>query len=136
MSLGHIQMTPEACPAVREALDRVGDKWSVLVLVLLADGTKRFSELRRAIDGISQRMLTLTLRELESDGLVNRTVFPTIPPRTQYELTALGRTLLDPVHTLARWALEHRLDIQRARRRNGSAASEDLPAPRPAPDSR
>jgi DNA-binding HxlR family transcriptional regulator len=103
------------CVAVREILNRVGDKWSVLVIVLLGDGTKRFSELKRSIDGISQRMLTLTLRGLERDGLVERTVYPTIPPRVDYALTRLGRTLLEPVTVLATWAQRHRLEIQRAR---------------------
>ncbi|QSR85645.1 helix-turn-helix transcriptional regulator [Methylacidimicrobium sp. B4] len=107
----------ESCPAVREVLNRVGDKWSILVVVLLRDRSKRFSELRRAIEGISQRMLTLTLRGLERDGLVKRTVEPTIPPRVDYELTALGRTLLKPVQALEEWALEHRDAIQHARRR-------------------
>jgi len=92
---------PEACPAVREVLSRVGDKWSVQIVALLGDGSKRFSELRRAIEGISQRMLTLTLRNLERDGLVTRTVFPEIPPRVDYELTRLGETLLEPIIALA-----------------------------------
>lgn len=95
---------PEDCRAVSDVLDRVGDKWSVLVVVMLGDGPKRFNELRRSIASISQRMLTLTLRGLERDGLVTRTVFPTIPPRVDYELTDLGRSLLTPVDTLGRWA--------------------------------
>ena len=103
------------CVATREILNLVGDKWSVLVIVVLGDETKRFSELKRTIEGISQRMLTLTLRGLEQDGLVKRTVFPTIPPRVDYVLTALGRTLLAPVTVLATWAQSHRADIQRAR---------------------
>ncbi len=85
---------PEDCRAVSEVLERVGDKWSVLVVVMLGAGPKRFNELRRSIASISQRMLTLTLRGLERDGLVTRTVFPTIPPRVDYELTELGRSLL------------------------------------------
>jgi len=117
MSPSHTKMPHNACPAVREILNRVGDKWSVLVIVLLADGPKRFSELRRAIEGISQRMLTLTLRGLERDGLVTRTLYPTIPPRVDYELTRLGRTLLGPVQTLAAWAVKHRVEIQEARAR-------------------
>src|SRR5580765_8931659 len=88
---------PEDCRAVSEVLSRVGDKWTVLVVTTLGDGSKRFNELRRALGSISQRMLTLTLRGLERDGLVTRTVFPTIPPRVDYELTELGRSLLDPV---------------------------------------
>jgi DNA-binding HxlR family transcriptional regulator len=105
----------EACPAIREVLSRVGDKWSVLVVGLLGDGPRRFNELRRSIDGISQRMLTLTLRGLERDGLVQRTVFPTIPPRVDYELTTLGRTLLEPILALAAWAEANREAIAAAR---------------------
>ncbi|HEY5921821.1 MAG TPA: helix-turn-helix domain-containing protein [Kofleriaceae bacterium] len=105
----------EACPAVREVLHRVGDKWSVQIVALLGDGPMRFSELRRAIEGISQRMLTLTLRGLERDGLVTRTVFPEIPPRVDYELTRLGNTLLEPISALAEWAEEYRTSIQEAR---------------------
>jgi DNA-binding HxlR family transcriptional regulator len=102
---------------MREVLARVGDKWSVFVVVYLGDGKMRFGELHRAIDGISQRMLTLTLRGLERDGLVMRTVHPTIPPRVDYELTTLGRTLLKPIQSLADWAEEHRVDVQGAQRR-------------------
>ena len=96
-------------------LSRVGDKWSVQIVALLGDGSKRFSELRRAIEGISQRMLTLTLRNLERDGLVTRTVFPEIPPRVDYELTRLGETLLEPIIALAEWAETNRTSIQSAR---------------------
>jgi DNA-binding HxlR family transcriptional regulator len=96
-------------------LTRVGDKWSVLVIVLLGEGAKRFTELRRTVAGISQRMLTLTLRGLERDGLVERTVFPTVPPRVEYALTPLGRTLLHTVTELANWALSNRPTIERAR---------------------
>jgi DNA-binding HxlR family transcriptional regulator len=106
---------PAECPAVREVLHRVGDKWSVLAIALLGDGPMRFNELRRAIEGVSQRMLTLTLRNLERDGLVTRTVFPEIPPRVVYELTRLGHTLLEPITGLADWAAEHRTSIQDAR---------------------
>jgi DNA-binding HxlR family transcriptional regulator len=107
----------DSCIAAREVLNRVGDKWSVYVVRLLGEGPRRFSELKRTIDGISQRMLTLTLRGLERDGLVTRTVFPTVPPRVDYELTELGRTLLEPVRALATWAAEHRQTIQAARNR-------------------
>jgi DNA-binding HxlR family transcriptional regulator len=107
--------SPTECPAVREVLNRVGDKWSVQLVALLRNGPKRFSDLRRAIEGISQRMLTLTLRGLERDGLVTRTIFPTIPPRVDYELTPMGRTLLDPILALASWAESHRFEIQAAR---------------------
>jgi DNA-binding HxlR family transcriptional regulator len=108
---------PEDCRAVSEVLSRVGDKWTVLVVSTLGDGPKRFNELRRALGSISQRMLTLTLRALERDGLVTRTVFPTVPPRVDYELTDLGRSLLEPVSGLGLWARTHRPHIQEARKR-------------------
>jgi len=108
---------PEDCRAVSEVLSRVGDKWTVLVVTTLGDGPKRFNELRKALGSISQRMLTLTLRALERDGLVTRTVFPTIPPRVDYELTRLGRSLLDPVSGLGLWARKNRSAIQSARQR-------------------
>jgi DNA-binding HxlR family transcriptional regulator len=114
-----------SCLAVRDVLNRVGDKWSVLVVSLLCAGPRRFNELRRTIEGISQRMLTLTLRGLERDGLVTRTIFPTVPPRVDYELTTLGRTLLEPVQALAAWAERHREGIQKARLRfDGKRARE------------
>ena len=108
---------PEDCRAVSEVLSRVGDKWTVLVVATLGDGPKRFNELRRALGSISQRMLTLTVRALERDGLVTRTVFPTVPPRVDYEVTRLGRSLLEPVSALGLWARTHRAGIQDARRR-------------------
>jgi DNA-binding HxlR family transcriptional regulator len=111
----------DRCPAVREVLDRVGDKWSVLVVGLLSEGPRRFSDLRRSIEGISQRMLTLTLRGLERDGLISRTVYPTIPPRVDYELTQLGGTLLEPILGLANWADANRERIQTARTRYDKA---------------
>ncbi len=111
----HSNIRHEACPAARDVLNRVGDKWSVLIIVLLGDGSRRFSELRRAIEGISQRMLTLTLRGLERDGLIRRTVTPSSPPRVDYELTGPGRTLLEPVMALAGWAESNRVEIQKAR---------------------
>jgi DNA-binding HxlR family transcriptional regulator len=119
MSVEHIEMPASLeldgdCP-VREVLDRVGDKWSVLVIVLLGQRTHRFNELHRAIEGISQRMLTLTVRNLERDGLVKRTVYATVPPRVDYELTELGKTLLVPLGALSAWANAHRGDIQAAR---------------------
>lgn len=104
-----------ACQPATDILARVGDKWSVLVVILLGNGTKRFNELRRLINGISQRMLTLTLRGLERDGLVTRTVFPTVPPRVDYALTDLGRSLLGPISALGAWAFGHRQDIDAAR---------------------
>jgi DNA-binding HxlR family transcriptional regulator len=105
----------EDCRAVSDVLARVGDKWTVLVVSALGGGPKRFNELRRALGSISQRMLTLTVRGLERDGLVTRTVFPTIPPRVDYELTKLGRSLLDPVSELGSWARKNRPAIQSAR---------------------
>jgi DNA-binding HxlR family transcriptional regulator len=101
---------------VRKTLDRVGDKWSLLVMAKLNGGTLRFTELRRQIDGISQRMLTLTLRQLERDGLVRRTVYAVVPPRVDYNLTALGTTLLDPIHALVQWTLAHQPEVAEARR--------------------
>ena len=108
-------MHDEACVLVRAVLTRIGDKWSVLVIALLGGGTKRFSELKRMIEGISQRMLTLTLRGLERDGVVVRTVFPTVPPRVEYALTPLGRTLLKTVVELTTWAHDNRREIESAR---------------------
>jgi DNA-binding HxlR family transcriptional regulator len=105
------------CLAVSEVLSRVGDKWSVLVVSSLGGGPMRFNELRRALGTISQRMLTLTVRALERDGLVTRTVYPTIPPRVEYELTALGGSLLEPVKSLGDWAIANRASIQAARQR-------------------
>ena len=113
---GHLEVA-EDCRAVSEVLARVGDKWTVLVVSTLGDGPKRFNELRRALGSISQRMLTLTLRGLERDGLVTRTVYPTIPPRVEYELTELGRTLLVTVYALAEWADRNRAAIQASRDR-------------------
>jgi DNA-binding HxlR family transcriptional regulator len=107
----------EDCRAVSEVLARVGDKWTVLVVSALGEGPMRFNELRRALGSISQRMLTLTVRGLERDGLVTRTVFPTIPPRVDYELTKLGHSLLDPVSRLGLWARQNRSAIEAARRR-------------------
>src|SRR5215467_4354487 len=112
---------PEDCRAVSEILARIGDKWTVLVVGELGSGPKRFSEIRRALGSISQRMLTLTLRGLERDGLVTRTVFPSIPPRVDYELTKLGRSLLTPVNGLGLWARQNRAAIEDARRRFDAA---------------
>lgn len=113
---------PAKCLAVREVLNRIGDKWSVQIVGNLGEGAMRFSELRRAIEGISQRMLTLTLRGLERDGLIERTVFPEIPPRVEYALTRLGKTLLEPIQQLAEWAGDNRVAIQGARDKFDSAA--------------
>jgi DNA-binding HxlR family transcriptional regulator len=108
LTLSHRDET--TCQAVSDVLSRVGDKWTVLVVEHLSEGPMRFNELRRLIGNISQKMLTTTLRGLERDGLVTRTVYPTIPPRVDYELTELGRELRAPVHALAGWA---RTNIQR-----------------------
>jgi len=113
---------PEDCRAVSEVLSRVGDKWTILVVSELGNGPKRFNEIRRALGSISQRMLTLTLRGLERDGLVTRTVFPTIPPKVEYELTALGRSLLVPVSGIGLWARQNRAAIQKARQRFDATA--------------
>ena len=108
-------VTPEDHCRVREILDRVADKWSLLVISLLADHGRRFTELRHEIDGISQRMLTLTLRRLERDGLVLRTVHPVVPPRVDYELTPLGTTLIGPIEALVQWTVDHTQEIAAAR---------------------
>lgn len=105
----------EDCRAVSDILQRVGDKWTVLVVGKLGDGPMRFNELRHAVGGISQKMLTTTLRGLERDGFVTRTVFPTIPPRVDYELTDLGRELLVPVFALGEWARLNQARVAEAR---------------------
>lgn len=114
MATRNMHLTGE-CRGISEVLARVGDKWTVLVVTYLGDGPMRFNELRRTIDGISQRMLTLTLRGLERDGFVTRTIFPTIPPRVDYELTPLGRDLLAPVTALSDWARNNQDRIRKAR---------------------
>jgi DNA-binding HxlR family transcriptional regulator len=123
MSPSHKHVPHDSCVAVREVLNRVGDKWSVLIVSFLADGPKRFSDLRRTIEGISQRMLTLTLKGLERDGLVTRTVYATLPLRVEYELTQLGRTLRKPIQSLAKWAQENREGIQQSRNRYDSKSA-------------
>ena len=105
------------CLATRQILDRIADKWSLHIVAVLANGPRRFNELKRGIDGISQRMLTLTLRGLERDGLLTRTMYPTIPPRVDYELTDMGRTLLKPVMALVNWANDNQVAIAEARTR-------------------
>ncbi|WFU06605.1 helix-turn-helix domain-containing protein (plasmid) [Rhizobium sp. CB3171] len=114
MTIGDIPHHPAECAGINEVLARVGDKWSVLVVMLLRDGPRRFSQLKRGVTGISQHMLTLTLRGLERDGLVTRTVFPTIPPRVDYELTPLGHSLRAPVEALGKWAMAHQSAIKAA----------------------
>jgi DNA-binding HxlR family transcriptional regulator len=105
----------DACKAARDLFLRVGDKWTLVVIGVLWDGPVRFSAIRRSVPGLSQRMLTLTLRELEHDGLVTRTVTPTSPPRVDYALTALGRSLGDRVRLLSDWAYENHVAIKSAR---------------------
>lgn len=111
------KLSESGCLATREILERIGDKWSLYVVGSLHTGPRRFNELRREVNGVSQRMLTLTLRGLERDGLVTRTVFHSIPPRVEYELTELGRTLLEPVAVLIHWANNSRSAIEMARAR-------------------
>ncbi|MCT9084217.1 winged helix-turn-helix transcriptional regulator [Streptomyces fulvoviolaceus] len=106
--------TREDCQ-VRQILDRIADKWSLLVIALLENRRLRFTELRREIDGISQRMLTVTLRSLERDGLVKRTVYPVVPPRVEYELTPLGGTLHATIRSLVTWTETHQEEIATAR---------------------
>ena len=107
---------PEACP-VRNVMDRIGDKWSVLVLMLLEEcGVLRFNEICGYIHTISQKMLTVTLKSIESDGLVKRTIYPQIPPKVEYELTERGRSLLPHIHNLAGWAYTNMAEIQKSRK--------------------
>src|SRR3954466_3039414 len=105
------------CRTISTLLSRIGDKWTVLVVTTLGEGSRRFNELRREIPSVSQRMLTLTLRNLERDGIVSRTVTPTIPPRVDYELTALGHSLLKPITALAEWAMNNVETIHQAQAR-------------------
>ncbi|WP_274628039.1 winged helix-turn-helix transcriptional regulator [Arvimicrobium flavum] len=111
------------CRAISDVLQRLGDKWTVLVVSQLGEGAMRFNELRRTIGNISQKMLTTTLRDLEQDGFVTRTVYPTVPPRVEYALTDLGRDLLEPVHGLIEWAKANRERMDEAKRRFERAAS-------------
>ncbi|MGH8721940.1 MAG: winged helix-turn-helix transcriptional regulator [Burkholderiales bacterium] len=120
--------TREDCE-VRQILDRIADKWSLLAIALLEGRTLRFTELRRKIDGISQRMLTVTLRQLERDGLVRRTVYPVVPPRVEYELTPLGMSLHATIQALVSWTEEHQSEIAGARA-DYDAAAEDADAAR------
>lgn len=107
------------CPS-RRLLDRIGDRWTVLIIGTLEDGPLRFSRIARRVDGVSQKMLTQTLRALEADGLVRRTVFPEVPPRVEYELTDLGRSLLEPLQALVAWAGEHMAEVQAAHERSSA----------------
>jgi DNA-binding HxlR family transcriptional regulator len=133
MSVAHTEVTPliEPCGlpehtdcGIRDVLDRFGERWSVLLIVELASGPRRFRELQRGVHGISQRMLTLSLRRLERDGLVARTAVPTVPVSVSYDLTGLGRSLTRLIKQLADWSLEHRDAIAEARRRWSEANPE------------
>jgi DNA-binding HxlR family transcriptional regulator len=104
------------CPS-RLVLDRIADKWTALVIQILARGTMRYAQLQRAIGGISQKMLTQTLRSLERDGLVQRKVHPVVPPKVEYSLTRLGRTLIEPLHALCRWSEKHLAELEANRAR-------------------
>ena len=118
MSLNNLkvsELTLEECISVREILDRVGDRWSIYIVAQLREGPQRFNHLKRVIEGISQRMLTLTLRGLERDGLISRTVYPTNPPQVEYALTPLGESMAQALAFLLNWADEHRSEITRAR---------------------
>jgi DNA-binding HxlR family transcriptional regulator len=130
MKPGTLHLT-EPCRRISSLLARVGDKWTLLVVRELNNGPRRFSEIRRALGSISQKMLTTTLRLLERDGLVTRTVYPTVPPRVEYELTTLGRDLLSPVNALADWALKNAERVERAQAafdRAAEAAKDGTPA--------
>jgi DNA-binding HxlR family transcriptional regulator len=109
-----IDLYDRNCPS-RQVLDRIGDTWSVLIIATLADGPRRYSQLAARIDGISPKMLTQTLRGLERDGMISRTVFPEVPPRVEYDLTGLGRSLLGLVSGMSAWAEEHIDDVVGAR---------------------
>lgn len=115
----------QPCQAVAGTLSLVGNKWSVIIIMLLSERPRRFNELKRSIGDVSQRMLTLTLRELEREGLVSRTVFPTIPPRVDYALTDLGRSLKEPVNALGLWAIQNQSALAAARRRFDAARGAD-----------
>ncbi len=114
VKLGPAAETAADCP-VRDVLDRLGDAWSFLVVLRLAEGPQRFNALKRRVGGVSQRMLTVTLRSLERDGLVSRTVYPTTPPRVEYRLTPLGHSLVGPMTALTRWAATHHDTVRAAR---------------------
>ncbi len=114
---GTLQVQAQAGCPIQDVIARIGDKWSVMIVVQLQQGPSRFSALLRSTTGISRRMLTRTLRLLERDGLVHRTVYPTKPPSVEYALTDLGNGLAAPLDAVSQWALTHRLDVQQARQR-------------------
>jgi DNA-binding HxlR family transcriptional regulator len=116
--------TSPVCRTISTLLARIGDKWTVLVVKTLGEGSKRFNELRREIPSVSQRMLTLTLRNLERDGIVSRAVTPSIPPRVDYALTDLGCSLLTPIMALSEWALENIEAIHEAQARFDAQSEE------------
>jgi DNA-binding HxlR family transcriptional regulator len=122
--------SPAACKAEVETLARIGDKWTVMVVGALSKGSIRYNEIGRRVEGISQRMLTLTLKGLEQDGLVTRTMYPTIPPRVDYELTELGRKLIVPLRALSKWARENRPAMLAAREAFRKRAKHGSPRPR------
>lgn len=113
---GHLDLPPDVCRSVGGVLSQLGDKWTILVIRMLATRGQRFSELRRGIGSVSQKMLTSTLRSLERDGYVTRKVTATIPPRTDYALTKMGREVLTPLNALASWALANRENVEASRR--------------------
>ena len=115
MTLVHDEEIHAECRAMAQVLDRIGDKWTVMVVGALSDGPQRFNTILRTVNGVSHRMLTLTLRGLERDGLVTRTVYPTIPPKVEYELTELGSSLIAPLRALAAWGKKNRPAIEEAR---------------------
>lgn len=119
---GRFDVLAAACPT-RQVVDRIGDRWTLLVLSALEDGTLRFQQLRRAVDGVSQKMLTQTLRGLERDGLVHREIYASVPPRVEYSLTALGRTLSGVVVGIRSWAYGHMDEIEAARSEFDRAAA-------------
>ena len=121
MSPGKCKLPEHDCAAVRRLLDRIGDKWSLYIVGTLQEGPMRFNEIRRSVEGLSQRMLTLNLRGLERDGLVTRTVYPTKPPSVEYQLTSLGRTLLEPVNGLVAWVQKNQPGIEQAQERYDKA---------------
>jgi DNA-binding HxlR family transcriptional regulator len=129
MKPGSLHLT-EPCRRISSLLARVGDKWTLLVVRELKGGPRRFSEIRRALGSISQKMLTTTLRALERDGFVTRTVFPTIPPRVDYDLTNLGRDLLVPVTALSEWALKNAERVESAQRKFDAAHALAKPNPK------
>ncbi|KRR05615.1 winged helix-turn-helix transcriptional regulator [Bradyrhizobium valentinum] len=118
----------ERCRALGAILDRIGDKWTVMAVGALSEGPMRFNALQRLIGAVSHRMLTLTLRGLERDGLVTRTIYPTIPPKVEYALTNLGQRLIPPLKTLSDWAVENQAELEMAQRAYDASAARSAPA--------